>query len=137
MPMPSPFDEALSGAVSMLRELPRDRQAAPHAASALHTLRVAHPGIDVELVVDQPPGSPRVDYDLVLGHPEGGTVGLCWRADDGVPWAVEYASHWAASFVVSVNKEHVPVQTALMFFRLAGRRVPDLMEELVDQTLVT
>jgi putative peptide maturation system protein len=86
--------------------------------------------------VDQPPASLRVDYDVLLGYPDGGTLALTWHADDGVPWFVQYADHWAANYVVTVNDGHVTIQQALLFLKLAGRQYPDLMTQLVEQQLI-
>jgi putative peptide maturation system protein len=49
---------------------------------------------------------------------------------------VEYADHWAANYVVSVNDYHVSIQEALMALKLTGRRHPDLMAELVGDALM-
>jgi putative peptide maturation system protein len=77
-----------------------------------------------------------VDYDLLLEHPDGGTVALSWRADDATPWSVAYADHWAANYVLSVNDHAVTVQQVLLFLKLAGDEYPNLMTEVVDQTLI-
>jgi putative peptide maturation system protein len=131
------FDEALTHAVSLLRELPRGREEVPEARARLERFREAHPGIRADLLVDQPPASVRVDYDLLLGHPDGGTAALSWRADEGVPWSVQYADHWAANYVLTVNAQMLTIQQALLFLKLAGHRSPDLMTELVDQQVIT
>jgi peptidylprolyl isomerase len=89
-----------------------------------------------DLVVDQPPGSLRADYDLLLGDPTGGSMALSWRPDDGEPWSVSYAEHWAANFVVSIDGEGVTVQQALLALRRSATAHPDLLAELVNQRLL-
>jgi putative peptide maturation system protein len=130
------FEHSLTHAVSLLRDLPRGRQDVADARTRLERFREGRPGVQVTLLIDQPPGSPWVDYDLLLGHPEGGTVALSYRADDGLPWSVEYADHWAANYVVTVNDRHVTVQQGLLFLKLAGHHDPDLMAEIVDDVLI-
>src|SRR5262249_52159125 len=130
------FDEALSGAVSLLRGLPREREGMPEGRARLEHFRREYPGVRADLLVDQPPASRQVDYDLMLSHPEGGTLALSWRADGGVPWAVQYADHWAANYVLTVDAREVTIQQALLFLKLTGDREPDLMTELVDQQLI-
>src|SRR5687767_453939 len=110
MSMQPDLNGALAHAVSFLQELPRRREEVTDARARLEEFRQAHPGLRADLLVDQPPASPRADYDLLLGHPQGGTVALNWRADEGVPWAVDYADHWAANYVVTVNEKCVTVQ---------------------------
>src|SRR5262245_32273598 len=109
------FEAALSEGIAFLRDLPPGRGEVAASRSRLEAFRAAHPGLRVDLLVDQPPGSPRVDYDLLLGGPDGSTVALNWRPDRGLPWVVDYADHWAANFVVSVNRKDVTVQQALLF----------------------
>jgi putative peptide maturation system protein len=87
-------------------------------------------------VVDRPPATHEVEYDLLLQHPAGGTVALAYREDRGVPWAVDYSDHWAANYVVSVDGEHLSVQQALLMMRLAGWRSDDLMTDLVDWAII-
>lgn len=126
----------LSHAVLLLRELPRGREDVGDARSRFEGFRATYPGVRADLLVDQPPGSRQVDYDLLLEHPEGGTVALSWRADDAIPWSVEYADHWAANHVVTVNNHGLTVQQALLFLKLVSSQSPDLMTEMVDQALI-
>jgi len=107
------------------------------ARSRFERFRAAHPGLRVDLLVDQPPGSPEVDYDVLLQDGDRGTVALSWRADSRTPWSVVYADHWASNYVLSVNDNHVTVQQAVLFFKLVAGERPDLMTELVDQALVS
>jgi putative peptide maturation system protein len=130
------LEAALIAGVAFLRELPRERVAVATARARLPAFRAAHPGLRIDLLVDQPPGSPRVDYDLFFGGADGSTIALNWRADAGLPWVVEYADHWAANFVVTVNRRDVTVQEALLFLQLAGQDRPGLMERLVEEKLV-
>src|SRR5262249_28545584 len=108
--MDLPFERSLADAVAFLRDLPRQREAVPGAPDGRSASLAPPPGLRAALLVDPPPASPRVDYDLLFGAPEGGTVSLNWRADGGVPWVVEYADHWAANHVVTVNDHPVTVQ---------------------------
>src|SRR5262245_39178349 len=108
----------------------------PEGRARLEHFRRENPGVRADLLVDQPPASRQVDYDLMLSHPEGGTLALSWRADEGVPWAVQYADHWAANYVLTVDARDVTIQQALLFLKLTGDREPDLMTELVDQQLI-
>jgi len=123
--------------VSLLQELPHGREDVGHARKQFECFSAAYPGIRAELLVDQPPGSPKVDYDLLLEHPDGGTVALSWRPDNGTPWSVVYSDHWAANYLVTVNNQTVSIQEALLFLKLASGQYPDLMTEVVDQTLIT
>lgn len=134
--MKSTFNKALTDAATLLRELPRGREEVKKARTQLEHFQAVHPGIRTDLLVDQPPASLRVDYDVLLGHPDGGTMALTWHADFGVPWGVQYAEHWAANYVVTVNNGHVTIQQALLFLKLEGRQYPVLMTQLVDQQLI-
>lgn len=131
-----PLETVLAKAIALLRKLPRDREAVAEAYTLLNELRGAYPGIRMDLLVDLPPGSAEVDYDFLLEHPEGGTLALNWRADEGTPWAVEYADHHAANYVVTVNDEPVTVQQALLLLRLMEQQRPGLMDEMIDAQLI-
>lgn len=122
--------------MELLRRLPRDRDRVPDARREVGAFGAAHPGLHPMLAVDRPPASPTVDYDLLLRHPDGGTVALAWRGDAGVPWAIEYSDHWAANYVVSVDGQHVSVQQALLTMRFTGWRSDDLMTDLVDWAII-
>src|SRR4051812_25408887 len=125
--MQTAFDVALMHGILLLRGLPRRREEGAEARKGMDSFRTAPPGGRADLLVDKPPASRKVDYDLLLTHPDGGTVALTWRADEGIPWSVQYADHWAANYVVTVDADHVTVQEALLALKLAGRRHPDLM----------
>jgi putative peptide maturation system protein len=133
--MRSSFAKTLQDAVGLLRDLPRRRDDIPKAYAAISRFKENHAGTPVDLLVDQPPGSPRVDYDVFIGHRDG-TVAVSWRRDEGVPWSAEYTDHWAANYVVTVNERHVTVQQALLSLQYAGEVQPDLMRELVEQQLI-
>jgi putative peptide maturation system protein len=130
------FNRALRKGVSLLLEIPRDRAGVQSAMGRLARFRKEHPKVHAVLLRDQPPGSPKVDYDLLLDHPKGGTVGLTYSPDNGLPWSVDYADHWAADFVLSVDKGHVTIQDALLFLKLQAQNEPDLMKLLVDKELI-
>jgi len=135
--MPS-FDESLGAAVALLRELPRGRGEVHEARRRVSAFRAANPPLGAELVVDQPPAAAGVEYDLLLDHPEGGTVALSWRTgDDGTPWLVDHSDHWASNYVVSVGEQHVTLEQALQALRLRRRQDPGLMEELLREAVIT
>ncbi|MGZ8384209.1 MAG: TIGR04500 family putative peptide maturation system protein [Nitrospira sp.] len=126
----------LEEAAELLRALPRGHGDASAAKRRISAWREKHPGLEAELLVDRPPGSLFVDYDLLLGHLGAGTLGLTWREDDGLPWSVHYADHWAANFVVTVNGKSITVQQALQTLRTAGTAYPDVLNELVNHQLL-
>ena len=76
------------------------------------------------------------EHDVLLEHPERGTVGITWCADDGTPWAITYADHWASNLVVSVDDGDVTLQEALLFLKMAAEKASDLMESLVSEKIV-
>ena len=130
------FRDILADGSSLLRELPRRRDDVADARARFEQFRASHPEVQADLLVDQPPGAPMVEYDLLIGHPDGGTVALSWRADHGSPWCVEHTEHWAANFVLSVNDVHVTVQHAILSLKLAAQRSPDVFASLVDEQLI-
>ncbi|MEV0388667.1 TIGR04500 family putative peptide maturation system protein [Nonomuraea sp. NPDC050643] len=77
-----------------------------------------------------------MDYDLVLDHPDGGTVALTAPPEDGVPWLVDHSTHWAAGHLVSVDDVHVSVPQALTMLRSLSRRDASPYQEIVDQCLL-
>ena len=123
--------------MELLRKLPRRREDRDEARAQVEIFRVVHPGVSVDLLIEKLPGSPNLDYDLLLRGPEGDTVALSWREDNGVPWTVNFADHWAANCVASVGNQHIEVQEALLFLKLSSHHAPNLMDELLDQLLIS
>ncbi|MGC5030158.1 TIGR04500 family putative peptide maturation system protein [Micromonospora sp. DT229] len=137
VPMPdADFGADLAGAAALLRRLPRHRDQVREARRLVADWAAAHPQRRPELVVDAPPGDLRVSYDLVLAHPDGGNVALTGQTEDGVPWAIEYSTHFAANRLVSVNERALSVPSALFTIRALSRRDPTLHRQLVDHCLL-
>lgn len=134
--MSTSFEQALSDAVSLLKELPRDRSSIQIALARISRFRASHRGVRCDLLVDQPPGTSEAGYDILLGAPEGGTVAVSWRPDQGVPWTVQYSDHWAANLVLTVNKHQTTIQSALIYLRTVLNRKPDLMNDLINKLLI-
>lgn len=134
--MTGPIERALADAVALLRELPRARARLPDARVRFERFRGEHPAVPAQLLIDRAPGAPEVDYDVLLEHPDGGTIAVCCRPDDGVPWFVEYADDLTASLALTVNRRRVTAPRAMLLLKLAGREHPDLLTELVDQQLI-
>jgi putative peptide maturation system protein len=139
MTIPVTLDLAsvLADAVTLLRDLPRDRHAAPEARRRVAAWNQARPAVAVRLVVDAPPGSVRIDHDLLVTFPGVGTLALSWREDTGSPWLVCYADHWAANFVLTLDDERrLTVQQALLLLRSVSDARPDLMTKMVDHLIL-
>ncbi len=130
------FKQALSDSVQTLQELPRQRALVEDSRARFRRFRSSHPGVHCDLLVDQPPGSETVDYDILLSGPDGGTVAVTWRPDQGLPWTVQYSDHWAANYVLSVNELHVSIQSALIYLDTSLNRRPHLAEDLINQLLI-
>lgn len=130
------FPETLAEAVELLRGLPRRRAGVDQARRSVAEWRAAHPDSRAQLVVDARPGSPVVDYDLLLEHPDGGTVAVTASTEDGVPWTVDHSTHWAASKVVAVDGLQLSVQTALLTLRALADRDRTLQDDLIDHCLL-
>lgn len=134
--MNTSFQKTLSDVVSLLNELPRQRSSVESAHARFKRFQEAHRGVRCDLLVDQPPGSNEADYDILLGAPDGGTVAVSWRPDQGVPWTVQYSDHWAANYVLIVNKHRTSIQSALIYLRTVLNRKPDLMNDLINKVLI-
>ncbi|MEN3536406.1 TIGR04500 family putative peptide maturation system protein [Microbispora sp. ZYX-F-249] len=130
------FAADLADAVTLLRGLPPARDRVADAHRRVRDWAARRPWLHADLVVDQPPGTTRAGYDLLLAHPEGGTVALSAEVDDGVPWLVDHSTHWAAGKVLSVDGHELPVATALFTLRALGARDPRLHERLVDHCVL-
>jgi putative peptide maturation system protein len=130
------FGAELASAVRLLRTLPRRREAVEQAREQVTTWSAGHPALDAELVVDEPPGNLHVGYDLLLAHPEGGTVAISTQTEDGVPWAVDHATHWAAGQVVSVDSVGLSIPAALYALRAMGARDRTVHEQLADYRIL-
>ncbi|GAA3094409.1 TIGR04500 family putative peptide maturation system protein [Streptosporangium carneum] len=124
----------LGSAVELLRRLPRRRDCVPEARSAFAAWADEHPGSTPQLVVEHRPASPVVDYDLLLDHPEGGTVALTVQPSDGVPWAVDHSTHWAADMVATVNGRSLSLPDGLATLRALHE--PTGYEQLLDHCLL-
>ncbi|GAA3102447.1 TIGR04500 family putative peptide maturation system protein [Streptosporangium carneum] len=132
----SDFATALASGVRLLRGLPRRRADVEEARRAAAAWAEEHPGLRAQLVVDERPGTPVVDFDLLVEDPEGGTVALTAQAEDGVPWLIDHSTHWAAGQLVSVDEVHLSVAQALTMIRSLSRRDMTPHDEIVDQCLI-
>ncbi|MFI6450111.1 TIGR04500 family putative peptide maturation system protein [Streptosporangium amethystogenes] len=130
------FAKALESGVSLLRALPRRSVGVADARRTVGEWAARHPEIRAQLVVDRRPGTPVVDYDLLLDHPDGGTVALTAPPEDGVPWLIDHSTHWAAGYLVSVNDVDVTVPQALTMLRTLSRGDSSPYREIVDQCLL-
>jgi putative peptide maturation system protein len=130
------FGTVLAEGAAFLRTLPRRRGDDADARALMADWCAAHPGVDADLAIDQPPGSTRIDFDLLVEHPDGGTIALTWRPDDGLPWEVCYADHHAADSVLSVNGHNVTIQQAMRTLRMAADTDRLVATGLVDQALM-
>ncbi|MFF0578017.1 TIGR04500 family putative peptide maturation system protein [Streptosporangium saharense] len=132
----SDYPHMLAEAVDLLRGLPRRREGVPEARESVAAWRAANPSCRAQLVVDERPGSLLVDYDLLLDHPDGGTVAITASVGDGVPWVVDHSTHWAASRVLTVDGQGLSVQTALLSLRAYGERDRTLQDDLIDFCII-
>ncbi|WP_431894299.1 TIGR04500 family putative peptide maturation system protein [Nonomuraea sp. bgisy101] len=130
------FATALESGADLLCSLPRRRSGVPEARLAAAEWAARHPAVRARLIVDQRPGTPVVDYDLVLDHPRGGTVALTAPPEDGLPWLVDHSTHWAAGHLVTVDDVHVSVSQALTMLRSLSRGGATPYQEIVDQCLL-
>lgn len=134
------FDAALAEAVALLRSLPRRRESLPSARRSAERWAAdvrRRGGPTAVLVVDEPPGTPLVGYDLLIDHPDGGCVAVNSQSEDGVPWAVDHSTHWAAGQVLTIDGLHsVSIPAVLHVLRSAGMRDRTLHDQLVDHALL-
>ncbi len=134
--MSSRFEDSLGAAVGLLRDLPRGHDDAEEARRRVKAFGSAYPSLRAELVVDRPPASRSLEYDLLLEHPDGGTLAVSWRRDDGTPWLVDHSDHWASNYVVSVGGQHLTIEDVLRALLLRRRHQPELMEDLVREAVL-
>ncbi|WP_431933901.1 TIGR04500 family putative peptide maturation system protein [Nonomuraea jabiensis] len=130
------FADDLAGAVALLQGLPTARDEVDEARQRVRDWAAARPHLRAQLVVDEPPGTTRVGYDLLLDHPDGGTVALSAEAEDGVPWLVDHSTHWAAANILSVDGVGLSIAVALSTIRALGVRDQQLHERLVDHRIL-
>ncbi|MGJ6968334.1 hypothetical protein ACSDR0_41150 [Streptosporangium sp. G11] len=134
---PASFAVDLVAAVTLLRGLPTAGAGAVNDAHRhVRAWSTERPWLCAQLVVDDPPGSTEVGYDLLLRHPDGGTVALSAEVDDGVPWLVDHSTHWAASQILSVDGAGLSVAAGLSAIRDLGTRDRQLHERLVDHRIL-
>ncbi|MGI5154222.1 TIGR04500 family putative peptide maturation system protein [Microbispora sp. CA-102843] len=130
------FAAVLAEAVELLRGLRRRRTALPEARVLAAAWGATHPEARAQLVVGLRPDSPLVDYDLLVEHPQGGTVALSASPDDGVPWPAEHSAHWAAGYLVTVDRVRLRVAEALMLLPRRPYGDRDVHDEIVEQCLL-
>jgi putative peptide maturation system protein len=130
------FDRALTDAVAVLTELPSAPSAVDAARRCFQDFQQRHRDVSAELAIDLEPGRDRVEYDVLLDLPNGGTVALTYSPDHGTPWLADYAEHWAASYVLSIGEAHLTIQDALLFLRLAADERASIADALVDEAII-
>ncbi|MCP2364359.1 putative peptide maturation system protein [Nonomuraea thailandensis] len=122
---------ALESGVSLLRGLPRRRAAVAEARRAADDWARSFPALAAQLVSNPRPGSPVVDYDLLIDDPAGGTIMLGVQPDDGTSWLVDHSTHWAAGNLLTVDGMQISMPEAMLMLRSLTRAGLSPQEELV------
>ncbi|MFB4270387.1 hypothetical protein [Nonomuraea sp. GTA35] len=122
---------ALESGVSLLRGLTRRRSAVEEARRAAAAWARSHPALAAQLVSNPRPGSPVVDYDLLIDDPAGGTIMLGVQPDDGTSWLVDHSTHWAAGNLLTVDGMQISMPEAMLMLRSLTRAGLSPQEELV------
>ena len=133
------LDEAIVAAVVLLRKLPAGRNLTGVTRKLFTRFNERYPDLRAKLITHVIPASDRVTYDLLLhlDHKAGGVISLGWNGDSGLPWIPQFADHWAANFVLSVNGAEMTIQSALLFLNSVLADQPNLMEELIERSLLS
>jgi len=133
------LDEAIVAAVVLLRKLPAGRNLTGVTRKLFTRFNECYPDLRAKLITHVIPASDRVTYDLLLhlDHKAGGVISLGWNGDSGLPWIPQFADHWAANFVLSVNGMEMTIQSALLFLNSVLTDQPNLMEELIERSLLS
>lgn len=127
--------ELLRSAVELLGGLDPDPSAARESARKAKAWSMAFPGVSANLLVSRAPAAGTVEYDLLMTLEGGATIALNLCTDGQLPWAVSFADHWAANFVVTINKEHVTIQQVLREIAVTQTEFPNMMTQIVDHVL--
>nr|SBP01040.1 hypothetical protein BN4615_P10556 [Nonomuraea gerenzanensis] len=117
--------------MGLLRGLTRRRSAVEEARRAAAAWAESHPALAAQLVSNPRPGSPVVDYDLLLDDPAGGTIMLTLQPDDGASWLVDHSTHWAAGNLLTVDGMQISMPEAMLMLRSLTRAGLSPQEELV------
>lgn len=128
-------DRTLAAAASLLRELPRERNAHTRARGRFAEFTGAHPHAQARLTSNLLPGADGYEFDVLLEQ-DGGTLALSWHPEDGVPWTPKYSDHWAVNYVLTVNEQSTTIQSGLLYLGSVLKRRPDLMTDLVNRSLL-
>lgn len=125
----------LEEAVDLLSTLDNESSRLKESQRLVDQWSRSHPNLQVALAIDRPPASMRVNYDLILTFPGIDTIALTRIKDDGVPWSVAYADHWAANYVVTINGEHITVPQVLRQLALIADGPSNLSHYIVNRVL--
>jgi putative peptide maturation system protein len=126
----SSLGPALESGVHLLRGLIRRRSAVEEARRAAGAWAESHPSLAPQLVTNPRPGSPVVDYDLLIDDPSGGTIMLGVQPDDGASWLVDHSTHWAAGNLLTVDGTPISTSEAMLMLRSLTRAGLSPQEEL-------
>jgi putative peptide maturation system protein len=135
--MNSKLNKAILDAALLLPLLPHRRQSVEEARLRFARFRDSHPDIEAELVAHLMPASMDADFDILLRQPSSGMLSLSWRPENGIPWTPQYADHWAANFVLTVNGIGTTIQSALIYLNSVLKGRLNLMEDLVSRALLS
>ena len=130
------FEKAVMNAIDFLRSVDRNRGSIDESRRKFLALRRGFPKLQLELVVDIPPGNMEVDYDVLISNEQRETTMLGWHHDEGRPWSVDYSEHWAANYVATVNKRDITIREALTFLRQISDKDPNLFRQFIDEALM-
>ena len=133
--MAAAFEQAVLGGLALLRELARGPAPAAEVRRRLAAFRHEHPEVEAELVSDAT-GPASVAHDLLLRDEPHGTLALSLARDDGSPWGLQHAEHWAAQRVLTLDGRPLRMHEALGLWQALAARGPGAMDELLDEALL-
>ncbi|MGH7265261.1 MAG: TIGR04500 family putative peptide maturation system protein [Candidatus Rokuibacteriota bacterium] len=138
MPGPTPtrsLNAALAAAAELLPRLPSEDTRRRETKALLQRLVERWPELGIDVVAVPDPARRTVEYDVLLDHPNGGTLALSYSADSGLPWTARFAEKWAAYKLATVNDVSVLLQDGLLALKVRGRE-QELFESMISAELL-
>lgn len=130
------FSVVVEDLVDLLGRLPQDASTMAECHAIALKWAAQYPDVTIDMILDQPSTIDRVECDLLIGRPDGRTITLALRRNDGQTWSVSQSDHWATNNVVTVNGQNISVHQVLRELELAANHVPNLTKRIVDQVLI-
>lgn len=123
--------QAVLDALDYLVSLHHDGARPREARTRLQPLRGRHPGLEIDLLLEEQAFDSTVHYDALLRNAGEGTISLSYCPERATPWPLRGVHRWSECDLVRVNENVLQVNAAIACLDFIWDEEP-MIERLVN-----